>query len=105
MNEIMNRLANLILNEIEKRKCTYSCFADMCGVSLNEIYCLVNKKYSDMRLSTLIKICNNSGIFIADVLGYCSVLDAQENIVDNTIITIRGVEYKLTKSNSPNSEK
>ena len=98
MDKIMNKLADLILKEIAKRDCSCAYFADVCGISVSEIYYILSRKNSDMRLSTLIKICNNSGIFITDVLD-CSILDAQKDIADNAIIVIHGVEYRLTKSN------
>ncbi len=79
MDEIMNRLADLILKEIGKRDCSYAYFADICGISVSEIYYIINRKISDIRLSTLIKICNNSGILIIDVFDCEFILNFPKN--------------------------
>ena len=108
MDEFMDRLASLILNEMGKHNYSYAYFADMCDLSAHEISLIVNKKLSDIKLSTLIKICNNSDILIIDVFGgidYCSILAVQKDIADNALIVIHGVEYRLTKSNLPDRQK
>ncbi len=67
MKDYLNRLADLILVEIEKRGCSCICFADLCGISRNEMGKIVNRKKTDIKLSTILKICENSDIDIKDI--------------------------------------
>ncbi len=65
----LNRLADLILVEIGKRGCSCICFVDLCGISRNKMGKIVNRKKTDIKLSIILKICENSEISIEDVFG------------------------------------
>lgn len=67
MENYLNRLADLILKEIEKRGCSCICFADLCGISRNEMGRIVNRKKTDIKLSTILKICENSEISVENI--------------------------------------
>lgn len=90
----MNRLADLILMDMEKRQCSATYFADACGVSKNEIGNITRRKKKDMNISTLLKICENSGISVEDVFGIeCS----EEFVMENFVLTNGHEKYALKK--------
>ena len=39
---------------------TYTVFADFCGISLSELNTIIAQYKNDMRMSTILKICENS---------------------------------------------
>lgn len=69
MKEFMTRFSNLILLEMERRKCSATYFADICGVSRNEIGAIISKKKRDLKMSTVIKICRGAGLCPADIFS------------------------------------
>lgn len=69
MENYLNRLADLILEEIGKKGCSCVLFADLCGISRNEMSNIVNRKIKDIKLSTILKICENSDIKLKDIFG------------------------------------
>lgn len=67
MEKFMNRLADLILLEVQKRNCSISYFADICDISKKEMGNITNRKKKDIYVSTILKICENSEIRISDI--------------------------------------
>lgn len=90
----MNRLADLILLEIQKRNCSISYFADICGISKNEVGNITTRKKKDIYVSTLLKICENSDIKFSDVFEIeCS----KEFSIENYILTNGKEKYVIKK--------
>lgn len=94
MEEVLNRLADLILEEMEKRKCSATYFADFCGISRNELGKIVNRQKKDIRLSTVWNICENSGIRFSDIF---EIECAAEFSIENYILTNGKEKYAIKK--------
>lgn len=90
----MNRLADLILLEIQRRDCSIECFADICGLSKNEVGNITTRKKKNIYVSTLLKICENSGIKISDIF---EIECAKEFDIENYILTNGKEKYTLKK--------
>lgn len=95
MEEILYRLADLILEEIHKKDCSITCFAELCGIPRNEMGLIVNKKKKDVRLSAIWNICENSEIRISDVF---EIECAKEFNIENYILTDGNNKYILKKA-------
>ena len=67
MEEYLRRLSDLILMEIGRKNQSCVCFAELCGISRNEMSDIINQKKKDLRLSTIFRICENSDIKLEDV--------------------------------------
>lgn len=101
MKEIMERLAILILNEMEKRNQSCLCFSELCGVGKDVVGGIINRKKKDVKLSTIAKICAYSDIRFEDIFsitGDCGV----DKIINNAVLSINGSRYsmQLTKLNN-----
>lgn len=94
MEEILNRLADLILSEMDKRNCSARCFAELCGVNRNKLGDVINRKENDVKLSFVWNICENSEIRISDIFEIeCS----EEFNIKNYILTNGYDKYMLKK--------
>ncbi|MCM1325253.1 MAG: helix-turn-helix transcriptional regulator [Bacteroidales bacterium] len=93
MEKYLNRLADLVLEEIGNRNCSCVCFADLCGISRNEMSNIVNRKKNDIKLSTILKICENSQINEDDVFGVN--FDVQKDI--EVIVRVKGKSHRFLK--------
>lgn len=82
MNEILDRLSILIIQELEKRNISCVVFAELCGISRNEMSHILNRRVKDIKLSTIYKICDNSCITIFDIFG---VTDTEYDIFDKKL--------------------
>lgn len=91
MERYLKRLSELILMEMEKGNLSGICFADLCGISRNELNYIINGKKSDIRLSTIVKICENSNIRIEHIFCDCKT----EKIMNNAIVLINGNKFKM----------
>lgn len=94
MEGILNRLADLILAEINKKDCSITCFAELCGIPRNEMGLIVNRKKKDVRLSVIWNICENSEIRISDVFG---IECAEEFDIEKFVLTNGREKYALKK--------
>lgn len=94
MEGILNRLSDLILEEMKKRKCSIKCFAELCGVRQEEMRLLVNKQKNDVRLSIMWKICENSDIGFSDIFD---IECAEEFNPENYILTNGKEKYAIKK--------
>lgn len=94
MEGILNKLADLILLEMDKKDCSMTCFAELCGIPRNEMGLIVNKKKKDVRLSVIWNICENSEIRISDVF---EIECAEEFNIENFILTNGHEKYFLKK--------
>lgn len=94
MDEILNRLADLILAEMVKTGKSARCFAELCGVNRDKLGRVINQKDKDVKLSFIWNICENSEIKISDVFEIeCS----KEFSVENYILTNGYEKYALKK--------
>lgn len=84
----------MILEEMEKRRYSIRCFAELCGVRTEEIRLIVNKQKRDVRLSVIWKICKNSEIRISDIF---EIECAEEFNIENYILTNGKEKYVLKK--------
>lgn len=91
MNEILNRLADLIIAELDKRNISCLVFSELCGIAKNQIGEIVNRQKKDIKLSTIVKICENSDIQIEDI--FCE--KSNEIPLKNAFMIISGKEYKI----------
>lgn len=90
----MNRLADLILREIERKGCSATCFAELCGINRNELGQIVNRQKNDIRLSVIWRICENSEIQFSDVF---EIECTREFNIENFILTNGHKKYVLKK--------
>lgn len=95
MEGILNRLVDLILEEMGKKKCSIRCFAELCSVRPEEMRLIVNRQKKDVRLSVIWKICENSDIRISDIF---EVKCAEEFCLENYVLTNGHDKYILKKS-------
>ena len=66
-DEVLERLRETVNKELEKKNMGYTVFADLCGVSRRIMADIVNGKKTDIKLSTIVKICENSNICLSDI--------------------------------------
>lgn len=90
----MNRLAELILAEMERKSCSAKCFAELCGMNRDELGRIINRQKKDIRLSVVWKICENSEIRFSDVFG---IECAEEFNIENFVLTDGHAKYALKK--------
>ena len=64
---IIERLRIAILHELEDKNQGYTTFADLCGISRKIMGDIVNDRKTDLKLSTIVKICENSDIRMEDI--------------------------------------
>ena len=94
MEGILNRLSDLILEEMKRRKCSIRCFAELCGVRPEEMRLIVNCQKKDVKLSIIWKICENSEIRLSDIFEIeCS----EEFSIENYILTNGKEKYVIKK--------
>ncbi len=90
----MNRIAELILAEMERKSCSAKCFAELCGINRDELGRIINRQKKDVRLSVVWKICENSEIRFSDIFEIeCS----EEFNIENYILTNGKEKYTLKK--------
>lgn len=65
----MEKLCEEILREIERRNISYTRFADLCGISRKIMADIVNRNKEDVKLSTIIRICENSEIKLENIFA------------------------------------
>lgn len=94
MEEILNRLAELILEEMDRKGCSAKCFAELCGVNRDELGRIINRKKKDVRLSVVWNICENSEIRFSDIFEIeCS----EEFNIENFVLTNGLDKYAIKK--------
>lgn len=93
----MENLRTEILKTLESKNITYHEFSIMCDISYENLCKIIYGKSNDIKLSTLLKICSNSGINLKKVLSL------QDNI--ESIISINGTNYVLVKASEHKKER
>lgn len=94
MEEILKNLSEAINEEIRRMDCSYTYFADICGIHRNELSSIIGIKRKDISLSVIVKICQNTEIEYSKIFGYS---DDYENALEKTIIFIGKKSYILVK--------
>lgn len=87
----MKKLSDLIICEMEQKNQSCVQFAELCGIGRNIIGDIVNRKKEDVKLSTIIKICENSNIRIENIFCDCKT----EKVMNNAVIIIEGIRYGI----------
>ena len=95
MDEYLKRLSELILIEIGKENQSCVCFAELCGISRNEMSAIINQKKKDIRLSTIVNICENSNIRIEDIFSDQERNAEIKNRMRNAYIVINGTRFSI----------
>lgn len=90
----MNRIAELILEEMKRTGRSATCFAELCGVNRNELGRIINRKKKDVRLSFVWDICENSAIRFSDIF---EIECAEEFCIENYILTNGKEKYAIKK--------
>lgn len=90
----MNRLADLILEEMRRTGRSATCFAELCGVNRNTLGDVINRKGKDIKLSFIWNICENSEIRISDVF---EIECKEEFDVEKYILTNGYEKYSLKR--------
>lgn len=90
----MDRLADLILEEMDKKNCSARCLAELCGVNRNTLRHVINRKEKDIKLSFIWNICENSGIRFSDIF---EIECAEEFDIENYILTNGKEKYAIKK--------
>lgn len=62
MEKYLKILSDEILKEMGRKNQSCIVFAELCGISRNEMSYIINRRKKDLRLSTVVKICENSDI-------------------------------------------
>lgn len=78
----LEALAVLILQKMEEQGLTIAQFADSCGVSRRVISKIKNREAGNIRLDTLVKICNYHGILYQDIFGQESGYEKAYTLID-----------------------
>ena len=92
MDEILNRLSQLILTEMERNNQSCVQFSELCGVGRNIVGDIINGKKKDVKLSTIMSICENSNICLSDIFSDTG----RDKITDNNLFLLSGVtKYKV----------
>ncbi len=94
MERILNRLADLILGEMERTGRSATCFAELCGVNRNMLGDVINRKGNDVELSFIWNICENSEIRFSDIF---EIECAEEFDIENHVLTNGHEKYVLKK--------
>ena len=81
------------MKELESRNIGYTLFADLCGISRKIMADIVNGEKTDIKLSTIVKICENSGIPIDEIFP-SGKSETMEHL-KNSYLIINGRRYKI----------
>lgn len=68
----LDRFAEIINRKVEQKRMTYTALSELCGVSRITMGAIVNRAKTDIKLSTIFKICDVAEISIMDILKDCN---------------------------------
>lgn len=86
VDRIMENLRNEILKTLDEKKITYEKFSEICNISYENLCKIISGKNTDIKLSTLLKICTKSEISLEKVLSFQNVPE---------YVNINGISYVL----------
>ena len=84
MERYLTRLSNQLIRKMGENDWSITQLSTICNVSYHGIYNIINGNVSDINLSTLIKICENTHISYADIFD----IDNTE-LLDHTMKKLR----------------
>lgn len=96
VSEILKRLSELVLSEMESKNLSSKDFSIMCGISEREVSSIKNRERSDVRLSIIAKICENTSITYADIFDI-SDKDVFERMAVRLVLTDGMNRYGIRK--------
>lgn len=67
LEKYLNNLSTLIMKEMSKRNCTSKELSIICDISEREMSAIKNRERNDVRLSVIVKICENTSISYNDI--------------------------------------
>ena len=67
LERYLNKLSALIMEEMSKRNCTSKELSIICDISEREMSAIKNRERNDVRLSVIVKICENTSISYNDI--------------------------------------
>ena len=82
---------NEVQHELYGRNISCTLFSELCGIAKNQIGEIVNRQKKDIKLSTIVKICENSDIQIEDI--FCD--KSNEIPLKNAFMIISGTQYRI----------
>ena len=95
MEEIMERLAILILHEMEKNNQSCLRFSELCGVGKDVVGGIINRKKKDVKLSTIINICENSDIKLEDIFSDTNKENDVIKKINNSYFFMDGKRFSI----------
>ena len=93
MNSILAKLSEKVNNEISSCGYTIQEFALRCDVSYGEMRRIANGCITDVKLSTVQKICENSHICFSDIIENNKDI---EYITKRLMLTYDGCRYSIS---------
>ena len=93
-NSVLENFRKKILAELQRKKIGYTAFADLCGVNRKIMGDIVNDRKNDIKLSTMVRICENSDIDMREVLG--SEVFGEKLERSSAYICIDGISFRVT---------
>lgn len=67
LEKYLNKLSALIMEEMSKRNCTSKELSIICDISEREMSAIKNRERNDVRLSVIVKNCENTSISYNDI--------------------------------------
>lgn len=94
ISDVMNNLRNEMWKKIVENDYTLKTFAKICGISYGNLRKIIYGANSDVNMSTILKICKNSGIKINNIFQ-----EDMPKVID-TVVTYNDIKYYGTLSKS-----
>lgn len=94
LEKFMDNLIQEIRNEMNKRNCSMSDFSFLCKISYECLCDIIYKRTKNPKISTIINICENSGISYSKIFEIQNV-ELFEQVLRTCYITNGDKEYKI----------
>lgn len=86
--KIMKNLRNEMYKVINNNNYTFYQYAIICDIFYKNLYMILSGKAKDIKMSTFLKICNNSGISFKNIFELHNF-----NFKENIHVIIDGSDY------------
>lgn len=95
----LTNLSELILKKISEKNYTVTLFARECGISRKKVSDIINRNVSEIKLSTLVKICETHDIPYWEVFkcGEAAGENGLDSIFSSIVLTDGHGTYALVK--------
>lgn len=67
LEKYLNKLSSLVIDEMARRNCNSKELSILCNISEREMSAIKNRERNDVRLSVIVKICENTSISYSDI--------------------------------------